>query len=561
MRLEDIFDVSEVLAADEDGTELAEEEMDLETGKKIESEDEEPEEEIVEEEEAGCEECEEDEGMTEEEKQAFFNFVFASDDEVDDYEMDVEDSDSPVEGDDELDPEVDMTVEEEDTAPIEGDEEMIEEIDDLGDDLGDDDDEVEAADMSSYTQSPTSIEPGTPIPTSYYGPGPDAGLNIASFYCPECADSVDVGTINPITAETVFCPVCATNMIYTADANEERIASLYDEYDDGTLIAAGICPQHGEILTDTIEAGADSYCPFCGQVLVANTSDVVPDITAKVLADPMQFKDLVPSDVTMALSGAQTENPVWHIIVKNEPVAQIRYASFQEVYASGEDTDPLAIFASNDYQKSLTDAICQMGLMDVLKTQRAELYTAAVDDSLKFEQFKTAAAVEAQAQYREKVASVVDRFSRCFQLTTDGMEKGAYDSTLGNPLVRAVAQKLQACGVPNYQAHAQAAVKAGMPSHIANMFGQTLKYLEMDDEALTHIASHFDSVNFASPALAGTDDSQASLQDHLVSTSMPLVATDSMAVPTAALPTAGGDRMRDNYKQMLRRAHSRRSGR
>lgn len=538
MRLEDIFDVSglqEMIQADseeEEDKKEDEEEEDLETGseeKEAEDDDtEEEEEEDVE----GCEEAEED--MTEEEKNAFYEYVFAADDDDDDEE-------EVVESDDEEEEEVDEVVESDDPD------------DDLEEDLEEEDVD---ADLNNTTGGhPVNIEPGKPIPTSYYGPGPDAGLNIASFFCPECAEHVDVGSVNPIIASNAFCPVCSTSLIFTADAPEERIADLYDQFDEGTLIAAGVCPQHGEILTDTIEAGAESYCPYCGQNLVVGTADVTPGITAAVLSDPSTFKDLTPSEVTMALSGVGTENPVWHVIIRNEPVAQIRYASFQEVYAGGEDQDRLDTFVSADYQKSLTDAICQMGLSEVLRTQKAEVYTAVVDDELKFEQYRAAAAIEAQRDYREKTASTVDRFSRCFQLTMDGMDRGAYDQTLGNPLVRAVAKKMAAVGIHDSVTHATAAIHEGMPSHVANMFGQSLKYMEMEDEALTHIASHFESVDFTPPAVQAdaADSHTDSLQDHLVNTSMPFAATNSMSVPNVGQ----GNPLRSRYTDMIKGIHSR----
>lgn len=163
--------------------------------------------------------------------------------------------------------------------------------------------------------------------------------------------------------------------------------------------------------TEACECG-DENCPECKEEKSEEAS---------VTLRPVDAEEKVDAEaVQTVLTGAESESPFYTVLIKGMPVATIALADQPnaEVIRS--------YFLSNKYPSKLAMAMAMSGVKNVLDTQHAKMFTAAVNKTEVAQAMKAEAKADFDKQMSEAVIAMKDKFVNAVKLAVAGMNKNFF---------------------------------------------------------------------------------------------------------------------------------------
>lgn len=195
------------------------------------------------------------------------------------------------------------------------------------------------------------------------------------------------------------------------EATTEAVASLVKKGFSCSIDNKGRIVVSGCEKTEACDCG-DENCPECKEE---------KEEEASVTLRPVDAEEKVDAEaVQTVLTGAESESPFYTVLISGMPVATIALADQPNAEAIR------AYFLSNKYPSKLATAMAMSGVKNVLDTQHAKMFTAAVSKTEIAQAMKAEAKADFDKQMSEAIIAMKDKFVSAVKLAVAGMNKNFF---------------------------------------------------------------------------------------------------------------------------------------
>lgn len=195
------------------------------------------------------------------------------------------------------------------------------------------------------------------------------------------------------------------------DSTTEAVAMLVKKGFNCSIDNKGKIVVSGCEKTEACDCG-DENCPECKEE---------KEEEASVTLRPVDAEEKVDAEaVQTVLTGAESESPFYTVLIKGMPVATIALADQPNAEAIR------AYFLSNKYPSKLATAMAMSGVKNVLDTQHAKMFTAAVNKTEVAQAMKAEAKADFDKQMSEAIIAMKDKFVSAVKLAVAGMNKNFF---------------------------------------------------------------------------------------------------------------------------------------
>lgn len=257
--------------------------------------------------------------------------------------------------------------------------------------------------------------------------------------------------------------------------------------------------------------------------------------------DALEGEGITAASIQCSLFAEGGINPFWNVTVHGEPLARI--------YLQDQDRpdEIKATFTSPQYGEAIAKASEQIegGLRRLLADANARFFTLQLDRVEVAQKARQAALAEAKKVVAEKLSTLSDSFLERLATAAIGFDRNFFKG--GNPLKHALAEQLQANGIPLLQAVRviEAAFADGSAEYFKTLASKANELMAMEPAAFEQLRSAIIDAGTVMPVLEDdqSSDTGKSFAQHLAEQSQALAGVDA--------GTLGGEKLSE--KEQLRR--------